>query len=257
MNFTGSHSPSIRHFFSNGKGSLRLHTGNDALHLSHMRGTLIVLEGTDGSGKSTQFQLLLARFKKTHRPLATFKFPQYGKKSAGLVEEYLAGNYGKNPEDVSPYVASLFYALDRFDAAAKIRRLLENGKTVLLDRYVDSNAGHQGGKIKSPAARKKFLRWLYDMEYRMLGIPKPDIVIILHAPASMNAVLLAHKKRDIHERSARHLKDTERAYLWLAANYHKNHRVIACAPQGKLLPPHKVHEKIWRIVEPLVTLTKK
>ena len=210
---------------------------------------LIVLEGTDGSGKSTQFRLLLARFKKTRRPLATLKFPQYGKKSSGLVEEYLAGKYGKKPEAVSPYAASLFYALDRFDAAAKIKTWLEGGTTVLLDRYVDSNAGHQGGKIRSPAARKKFLQWLYDMEYRILGIPRPDIVIILHASASINTALLAHKKRDIHEQSARHLKDTERAYLWLAAKYPKNHRVIECAPQGKLLPPDEIHERIWDIVE--------
>lgn len=235
----------------------QLHTGNDALQLNHMRGTLIVLEGTDGSGKSTQFQLLLARFKKAHRPVATLKFPQYGKKSSGLVEEYLAGKYGKNPEAVSPYAASLFYALDRFDAAAKIKKWLKDGKTVLLDRYVDSNAGHQGGKIKNPTARKQFLHWLYDIEYRILSVPRPDLVIILHAPASMNAALLTHKKRDIHERNAQHLKDTERAYLWLAAKYPKNHRVITCAPQGKLLPPHEIHEKIWHIVEPLFIKAKK
>ena len=114
-----------------------------------MKGKLIVIEGADGSGKSTQFELLLRRFRKEKIRIVTMKFPQYGKKSAGMVEEYLRGAYGKKPESVSPYAASLFYAVDRFDAAQKIKKWLLEGKTVLLDRYVDSNAAHQRGKIQN------------------------------------------------------------------------------------------------------------
>lgn len=216
-------------------------------------GKLIVLEGTDGSGKSTQFQLLITHLKRARIPVMTVKFPQYGQKSSGLIEEYLSGKYGKKPADVNPYAASLFYALDRFDAAIKIQAWLDQGKTVLLDRYVDSNAGHQGGKIKNPGARKKFLHWLYDIEYRILHIPKPNIIIILHAPASVSQSLLAQKKQDIHEQDIQHLRDTEHAYLWLAKTYPKDHCVIECMEKGRLLKPEEIQDKIWAVLQQYLT----
>lgn len=218
------------------------------------KGKLIVLEGTDGSGKGTQLKLLAARLKKVKKPLATLAFPQYGQKSAGPIEEYLNGKYGTRPEDVGPYAASLLYAIDRFDAATKIRTWLTQGKTVVLDRYVDSNAGHQGGKIKKLTERKKFLQWLYDIEYRILQIPKPDLVIILHIPAAVSQKLVGRKAKraylkkgthDLHETNLSYLKDAEQSYLWLAKTHPKDHRVIECLESGKLLPPEVIHEKVW------------
>ena len=221
-------------------------------------GKLFVLEGTDGSGKSTQFPLLLKRLKRLGHSVMTLKFPQYGQKSAGLVEEYLHGKYGMKPTDVNPYVASLFYALDRFDATTKIRAWLTEGSVVLLDRYVDSNAGHQGGKIKSIAHREKFLRWLYNIEYRILKVPRPDIVIILHVPATLSQKLLAEKeRRDIHEVDLQHLKDTERSYLWLAQTHPKDHRVVECIERGRLLSPEQIHERIWEVLEQIMVKEKK
>ncbi len=221
-------------------------------------GRLFVLEGTDGSGKGTQFKLLLHRLKRSHYTVETLSFPQYGTKSAGLIENYLNGKYGTDPHDVSPRVASLFYALDRFDAAPSIRTWLAQESIVLLDRYVDSNAGHQGGKIRDLGERKKFLKWLYEFEYRLLKIPRPDIVFILHVPASIGQQLVAQKSQrtylkgasthDIHEQDLQHLKDAEQSYLWLAEMYPKDHSVIECVENERLLTPQEIHERVWKIL---------
>ena len=117
----------------------------------------IVFEGIDNSGKSTQCRLLLEHLKKEGYKVEMIDFPQYGKKSAALIEEYLSGKYGSASE-VSPYVASIFYACDRYDASFKIRQWLKEGKIVVADRYVGSNIGHQGGKIKNKDERLKFIR---------------------------------------------------------------------------------------------------
>lgn len=212
-------------------------------------GKLIALEGTDGSGKATQTQLLLEKFRKERYKVTSLSFPQYGKKSAGLVEEYLAGSYGKSNE-VNPYAASLFYALDRFDISSEIKRLLNLDFTILLDRYVDSNAGHQGGKITDGKERKKFLAWLYKIEYKILNIPKPDFVIILHLPAEIGQSLVKNKsKKDGHEQNLAHLKNAESSYLWLAQKFPKDHIVIECMENNKLLPPEKIHERVWEQIK--------
>lgn len=221
------------------------------------KGKLIVIEGTDGSGKDTQTKLLVGRLKQDGNKTLTFSFPQYGKKSAGLIEEYLNGTYGA-PDDVNPYAASLFYALNRFDLAPQIKKALSEGNTVVLDRYVDSNAGHQGGKIKSQEKREKFLAWLYDIEYRILEIPQPDLVLILHVPAEISRRLIAernlmlklkHEGKDIHEADLEHLKNTEASYRWLAKQHPRDHIVIECASENSMLPPGIIHERVWDAVE--------
>lgn len=218
------------------------------------RGKLIVLEGTDGSGKSTQAKLLLARLRQEGIRSATLSFPQYGRKSAGLIEEYLNGRYGA-PDRVSPYAASLFYALDRFDAMPRIRTLLNRNDAVILDRYVDSNAGHQGGKIKNSRARAAFLVWLYKLEYTLLGCERPDLVLILRVPAALGQKLVARKKRraylthghkDAHERNLAHLRRAEQSYFWLSRRFPRTHRVIECTTRARLLPPEEIHQRVWR-----------
>jgi len=220
-----------------------------------MTGKLIVIEGTDGSGKRTQAALLVQRLIRERVEVALISFPQYGKKSAGLVEEYLNGAYGP-PDEVNPYAASLFYAVDRFDAARKIRTLLEAGTAVILDRYVDSNAGHQGGKIANDAEREKFLDWLYNTEYGILGAPRPDIVLLLHVPAEIGQRLVAAKQQrlyiesgkshDSHENNLGHLQRAEAAYLWLAKRHPETHVVIECVENGSLLEPKDIHARVYR-----------
>lgn len=225
------------------------------------RGKLIVIEGTDGSGKGTQVKLLVERLIKEGYKTATVAFPQYGKKSSGPIEEYLNGKYGR-PDEVSPYAASLFYAIDRFDFSKEIQARLNEGYIFILDRYVDSNAGHQGGKIKNPREREKFIEWLYDIEYRILEIPKPDLVIILHVPARIGQKLVAQKqqrlyldgrkKRDGHEADLDHLKNAEASYLWLAKKFPEDHELVECIENNKLLTPEGVHEKVWERITKII-----
>lgn len=219
---------------------------------------LIVIEGTDGSGKGTQIKLLMERLLKEGYRAATTAFPQYDKKSSGPIEEYLNGKYGRSDE-VSPYVASLFYAIDRFDFAKEITKQLSDGYLVVLDRYVDSNAGHQGGKIKDPIEREKFINWLYDTEYNIFKIPKPGLTIILHMPAQIGQKLVlqkqqrlyleGNKKQDAHEADLEHLKNAERSYLWLAKKFPEDHIVIECAQNGAILAPEAIHAKVWEVLK--------
>lgn len=221
-------------------------------------GKLIVIEGVDGSGKKTQTELLLERMTGEGHGTETRSFPQYGKKSAGLVEEYLAGKYG-SADDVGPYPASLFYALDRYDASFDIRKKIEGGTHVVLDRYVDSNAGHQGGKIDNDKEREQFLRWLYDIEYRICNVPKPDCVIILHLPPEESRLRIEKRAQengattlDIHEANQTHLEHSSKVYRWLASYAPENHHLIECMDGDRGLTREEIHDKIWRILHPLL-----
>ncbi len=144
-------------------------------------GKLIVIDGTDGSGKTTQLKLLKEKLENEGYSVKETDFPQYNTKSAGLVEEYLSGKYGQ-ADEVTPYQSSIFYAVDRFDASFKIKQWLKDGYIVLSNRYVSSSLGHQGGKIDNPLERKDFFNWLYDLEYQIFNLPKPDLSLILYAP---------------------------------------------------------------------------
>ncbi len=220
------------------------------------RGTFIVIEGPDGSGKSEQFKRLIARIP-SGMVLQTTHFPQYEEPSSYFVREYLAGNYG-TLADIGPYEASLFYAMDRFDASVKrLSKWLEAGDTVILDRFVGSNMGHQGSKIDDEAERMKFFKWLYDIEYGMLKIPKPDLNIILHVPAAIALELrkkraaqeTAPQKKDIHEADIAYLEKTEKVYLQIAELFPKDFTVVECMESGRLLSIEEVHEKVWAIAQ--------
>ncbi len=138
----------------------------------------IVLDGTDGSGKETQTEILIKRLKEEGFKVEKADFPQYNTKSAGLIENYLNGKYGA-AEKVGPLIPSIFYAADRYDASFEIKKWLEEGKIVISNRYVSSNMAHQGGKIKSKEKRQKFFDCLYKLEYELFKIPKPDLSLIL------------------------------------------------------------------------------
>src|SRR3989344_3516601 len=185
------------------------------------RGRFIVIDGTDGSGKATQLKELAMRLKKSGRPFKTFDFPQYGKESSYFVRQYLNGKYG-GPNEVGPYRASIFYAMDRYDVGEQIKRWLKDGYVVISNRYVAANMGHQGSKIKNGAAQRKYFRWLHDFEYGMLEIPQPDITVILHVTPRISQELVDKKgnrfyvggtKRDIHEADLGHLVRAEKTYL--------------------------------------------
>lgn len=214
------------------------------------KGFFIALEGTDGSGKTTQFKLLIKALRRAGHKVTTVDFPRYGQPSAYFVEQYLNGKYGGSWE-VNPYQGSLFYALDRFQAAPKIRQYLKQGKIVVANRYTSSNAGHQGGKFKKVSDRKKYWQWLFNLEYNILKIPKPDLNILLHMPVKIAQKLVDRKKprkyinskkRDIHEADLSHLFAAEQSYLQIAKLYRMS--VIECTEKGRLLTPLEIHKKI-------------
>ena len=223
------------------------------------KGIFIVIEGTDGSGKATQAELLAAHLKQAGYKLAEFDFPQYFKSSSDFVKAYLQGRYGSLKE-VSPQKASLMYAFDRFEAAGQIKQALSQGKVVLANRYVGSNMGHQGAKLKTSEERLKYFMWDMELEYGILEIPKPDINIILRVPAKIAQKLVDQKrgaerfytkvkKRDIHEASLSHLKKAETTYTEMARYFPKQFTLIDCAPKGRLLPVEEILEKIWKIAQ--------
>ena len=227
-------------------------------------GKFIVFEGLDGSGKSTQSKLLISHLKKDGYKTAIIDFPQYGTKSADLVENYLNGKYGTS-EEVGPYRASIFYACDRYDASFKIQKWLKEGRIVVSDRYVASNIGHQGGKIKDKKERKKYIKWLYNLEYEIFRIPKPDITFILKTSPQLakkmapriidkkkkkkRIAYLGSKIRDIHERDLNHLTQALNSYLETAKEFPKEFKVIESMENNKFIPPKIIHQKIWRIIK--------
>ena len=222
------------------------------------QGVFIVIDGTDGSGKGTQTALIIERLTAEGQKVKMVDFPQYGNGSAWFVEKYLRGEYG-SLDEVGPYKASLFYALDRFDKAAEIREWLAEGWVVIANRYVSSNIGHQAGKIADPVERQKFLAWLLDLEFGMLNIPQPDAVIILFMPPAVGQKLVDQKaardytqgkKRDIHEADLQHLEKASQAYLEVAKQY--GWTVIDCADGDvhKTIPV--IHEQVSSVIKELI-----
>lgn len=230
------------------------------------KGKFFVLEGMDGSGKATQAKLLTEALRKKGYKVQKIDFPQYGKKSSALVENYLTGMYGSS-ENVGPYRASIFYACDRYDLSFKIKEWLKSGNMIVADRYVASNVGHQGGKlITKPAAWEKYITWLHHLEYEIFGIPKPDYSFILKISPNLSmqmsnkitdgdkkkrrtAYLGNYKKQDIHEADKKHLANSLKSYIRIAKKYPKEYKIIECEENGKFLPLEVIHQKIIKLVE--------
>ncbi|MFZ4648006.1 MAG: dUTP diphosphatase [Patescibacteria group bacterium] len=222
------------------------------------RGRLIVIDGTDGSGKTTQLHLLKEKLEAEGFGVAIADFPQYNQKSAGMVEEYLSGKYG-GVKDVTPYQASIFYAVDRFDASRQIREWLAEGKIVLCNRYSSSNMAHQGGKIDNPLERKVFFNWLSELEHDILKIPRPDLCLVLRVNAEIAQQLAKDrgredwngKTRDIHEENLEHLKKAENVYCEIAENNH-NYRLVNCTSEGAIMDREEIGFLIWIYVSQML-----
>jgi dTMP kinase len=228
------------------------------------RGKLFVLEGIDGTGKGTQAQLLLARLRKEGFRAEKISFPQYGTPRAQFVEAYLNGKYGP-AASLHPELASLFFAHDRQGALPGMLRQLDDGVCLVADRYVLSNAGHQGGKIADLADRKNFLDWLHQLEHETLGAIRPDLNIILTLDPAVAQRRVAKKAAraylggkegaaDGHESDANHLANAQNAYLWVAAQHPDAHAVIAgTEPDGRELNEAEVHDRVWNAVKDVLS----
>lgn len=218
-------------------------------------GKFIVIDGTDGSGKTVQANRLIERLRASGREAQMLDFPRYTKPSAYFVERYLHGDYG-GVNDVGPKAASLFFALDRFEASADLRATLERGAIIVSNRYVSANKGHQTGKISDPEEQAAFVAWLNDVEYDWLKIPKPDLTLLLHVPAEIGFELSRSRdgeKTDIHQKDIEHLRAAERAYLRLPEiDKVENWQTIECTADDKLLPIDEIHEMVWKKIETLL-----
>ncbi len=215
-------------------------------------GKLIVLEGTDGSGKSTQFSLLTKRLAEENRAFQRLVFPQYSEESSALIRMYLGGEFGASPSDVNAYAASAFYAVDRYASYKKVwGQWYEQGGLVVSDRYTTSNAVHQASK-EPVETRGDFLKWLYDFEYGKLGLPRPDLVIYLDVPTDFTARMMrrreadTHTQADIHEQDLDYLATCRRTGKEAAAYY--GWTVISCVKDGVMRTIEDIHEEIYRHV---------
>src|SRR5574344_527318 len=215
-----------------------------------MRGHIIVIEGTDCSGKETQTALLFQRLKKEGKKVERFSFPNYDSPTGMIVGGPYLGKsdmgdcwFPEGSVNVDPKVAALYYAADRRYNILQINNLLDDGYDVILDRYVESNMAHQGCKIQDKEERLKMYQWLETLEYDLLELPKPDITILLHMP--YKKVLELKKGRivhDGHEDSMIYLKTSEEGYLEIASL--KKQKIIECAINNKLKDIMSIHEEI-------------
>lgn len=219
------------------------------------RGKLIVIDGGDGSGKTTQSELLMAYLREHNVPVKGFDFPRYYRSFHGkMVGRFLAGEFGKL-DDVSPYLASLAYALDRAAAKEEMDTWLSHGGTIISNRYATSNMAHQGARLPEDQ-RKDFLDWIDELEYKVHKIPREDIVIYLHVPWAMGMELtgkkgergyLNGKKADIAEADLSHRQEAEKMYLALAKK--RRHWVlIECVENGIMLSKETIHAKILDVL---------
>ncbi|MDO9028596.1 MAG: hypothetical protein Q7U68_07045 [Candidatus Roizmanbacteria bacterium] len=204
-------------------------------------GKLIVIEGTDGSGKGTQLQLLLNYLNKKQISYASFDFPQYGKTFFGdFAGRFLNGEFGHFSR-INPYLASFPYAADRWQVKDQLWKAISDKKLVICNRYTPSSI-YQAVKVK-PSQRKKFLNWVETIEFEVFGIPRPSLVIFLHVPLSFAQTLIAKKKKDQYEKNTKYLKKVESMYL-KTVKTNKSWVKIDCVKNNRILPPEIIHQKI-------------
>ena len=217
-----------------------------------MRGKLVVFEGTDGAGKATQARLLARRLEEEGIPFREIDFSRYGNPFAEPARLYLQGQLGGRPEDVNAFASSVFFAVDRYasyqeDWGAAYR----SGELILANRYTTSNAVHQASKLPD-REREAFLDWLFDLEYRRLGLPEPDLVVYLDLPTEISGQMLrlreaaTHTAADIHERDDAYLRRCRESASEIVRSL--GWRRIDCSRGGAIRTPEDIHREVWDLV---------
>lgn len=219
-------------------------------------GKIFVIDGTDGSGKQTQFNKLQERLKSEKIEYKTISFPNYDSPSSSLVKMYLSGEFGENAKEISPYVASTFYAVDRYATFKKnLEQYYNEGGIILADRYTTANMVHQAGKIKNQQEREKFLDWLWDFEFNLYKLPIPTKTFFLNMPPEHAISLMEHRenkfthqaKKDIHERDQSHIEDSYQAACSLVEKY--NWCEIKCIKDNQIRTIEDIHEEIYKEIK--------
>ncbi|MBU2589210.1 MAG: hypothetical protein KKA65_05320 [Nanoarchaeota archaeon] len=221
-----------------------------------MKGSIITITGSDGSGKETQTKLVVNKALAEGYAIKTLSFPQYEEFWGKRVKEYLSGQYGTLKE-IDPKHASQLFALDRFDAKPKIENWLNNGYNIIFDRYLESNFAHQGAKLKGEK-RIEMINWLYDFEIKKLGLPESNLIVYLDLPVEFGLKAIEERnkekkeqgKKDLHEENINHLIATQETYNYLIEN-NENWKKINCLNENnERLSREELSEVIWTIVKP-------
>ena len=220
------------------------------------KGKLIIIEsGSDASGKATQSQRLYERLISEGKECLKITFPDYASDSSALVKMYLNGDFGKDPNDVSPYISSTFYAADRYASyKTKWGDFYENGGIIISDRYTTSNMVHQAAKLNGEE-KEKFIEWLYDLEFNIYQIPKPDHVIFLDVDPEVSQELMRNRANKftgdeakyIHESNNEYLINSYNNSLYIAEKY--NWDVIKCCKNSKLRSIEEINDEIYEKVK--------
>lgn len=220
-----------------------------------MKGKLIVIEGTDCSGKETQSNLLIEKLKNDGVRIEKFSFPNYNSPTGKIIGgPYLGKSYiseGWFPEgapNVDPKVSALYYAADRLYNIDKIRFLLDNGVNVILDRYVYSNMAHQGGKLSNEIERNSMYDWLENLEFNLLSLPRPDIGVFLHMPFELSLTLKKNREEDLdqNEKDKNHLINAEAAYIELAHKY--DFYTIECNEGDRIKSIDEISDDLYKYI---------
>jgi dTMP kinase len=221
-----------------------------------MRGKLIVIEGTDCSGKETQTTKLIERLEDENIKVMRMSFPNYDTPTGRIVggpylgKQYICNGFFKEgAANVDPKVASLYYAADRYYSVPVIKNALNRGKNVVLDRYSHSNMAHQGGKLSNSNQRKEFYEFIDKLEFDLLELPKPDIIVFLHVPHDIAFEIKKNRPEsdDQHEVSIEHLKNAEASYLELCELY--NYKRVDCTKNGKFRSIDDISDEVYDYVK--------
>lgn len=216
-------------------------------------GKLIVIEGLDGSGKATQAELLFAYLGQHGLPVAKVSFPDYESDSSALVRMYLKGEFGNCPNDVNAYAASSFYAVDRYASYKKNwETFYQNGGVVIADRYTTSNAIHQCSKLPKEDW-DEYLKWLFDYEYKLLGIPEPTLTIFLDVMPEISQKLMTARyagdegQKDIHEQDLDYQYRSHEAAVYCCNKF--GWSTVACCDEGKMRPAYQIAREIISLLK--------
>lgn len=217
-----------------------------------MKGKLIIIEGSDGSGKATQTARLYDKLLRDRVKVKKIEFPNYDSGSSALIKMYLNGEFGKEPSDVNPYVASTFYAVDRF-ASYKMewKSFYDDGGIILSDRYTTSNMVHQAAKISKTEEKNKFLDWLCEYEYKLFNLPEPDCIIFLDMPPEYSRKLMEERNnkftgeetKDIHESNFEYMNSSYKNAKMVAEKYSWNK--INCIKDNRVRGIEEISEEIY------------
>jgi len=221
-----------------------------------------VLDGIDGSGKTIQTRLLVDKLRREGYDTSALDFPQYDSNFFGkFIGRCLKGEFG-DPTKISPYLAAIPYACDRWESSRALYEWIKGGKIVVLNRYVSANMGHQASKIQDRDERLKFLDWLWRMEYGVFGLPVPDLNILLKLEPEIAASLIGKKgkrsylkeEKDFHEKNTLYLRETLECFLEISKMSPDTWKVVNCNDYENkaILPREEIHERVWEVVNPVL-----